>query len=223
MATFEDKLDYQFRNPGLLEQAMCHRSAGKPNNERLEFLGDAVLGFVVSELLFARFPTASEGELSRLRSRLVQRTTLAEVARELQIGQALRLGPGELKSGGSSRESILADAMEALVSAVYLDGGLAVCSQKLQEWLGSRLSALTVNEPSKDAKTQLQEWLQAKHKALPVYTVVSINGSDHQQHFTVSCQVAGLPTVLTGTGTSRKEAEQMAAEAALELLGVIRV
>ncbi|MEI7949594.1 MAG: ribonuclease III [Gammaproteobacteria bacterium] len=223
MATFEDKLDYQFKNPGLLEQAMCHRSAGKGNNERLEFLGDAVLGFVVSEILFKRFPTASEGELSRLRSRLVQRTTLAELAREMYIGQALRLGPGELKSGGAGRESILADAMEALVSAIYLDGGLAVCSQKLQLWLGARLSALTVNEPGKDAKTQLQEWLQAKHQPLPVYTVVSIDGSDHQQQFTVSCLIQGLPTPLAGTGASRKEAEQMAAVAALELLGVARV
>ena len=222
LATFDEKLDYKFHNPGLLEQAMCHRSAGKPHNERLEFLGDAVLGFIVSELLYQKFPAASEGELSRLRSRLVQRSTLAEVARELQLGQALRLGQGELKSGGGSRESILADAMEALVSAVYLDAGLSVCSEKVRLWLGARLSDLTVSEPGKDAKTQLQEWLQAKRKPLPVYTVVSIGGTDHQQLFTVSCTVEGLTAALTGTGTTRKEAEQMAAEAALERLGVAR-
>ena len=223
MANFKDILDYQFRNPDLLEQAMCHRSAGKPNNERLEFLGDAVLGFIVSELLFKKFPAASEGELSRLRSRLVQRSTLAEIARELQLGQALQLGAGEMKSDGASRESILADAMEALVSAVYLDAGLEVCSQKLQQWLGNRLSDLSASEPGKDAKTQLQEWLQAKRKPLPVYEVVSIEGSDHQQHFTVSCQVAGLAAPIAGSGNSRKEAEQIAAESALGLLGVRRV
>ncbi|MES2604616.1 MAG: ribonuclease III [Pseudomonadota bacterium] len=218
MTTLSDRIAYKFSNPALLQQALCHRSAGKPHNERLEFLGDAVLGFVVSDLLYQRFPTASEGELSRLRSQLVQRSTLAEIARTLRLGDELKLGPGELKSGGAQRESILADAMEALVSALYLDGGLAVCTAKLEQWLAPRMSGGAAAEPNKDAKTRLQEWLQARKQPLPAYTVANISGSDHQQNFTIICQITRLPNPVSGTGSSRKEAEQVAAALALEQL-----
>lgn len=218
MTTLSDRIAYQFSNPALLQQALCHRSAGKPHNERLEFLGDAVLGFVVSDLLYRRFPAASEGELSRVRSQLVQRSTLAEVARELRLGDELKLGPGELKSGGAQRESILADAMEALVSALYLDGGLVVCAAKLEQWLGARLTGVVTGEAIKDAKTRLQEWLQARKQPLPVYSVVSIGGSDHQQIFTVTCVVTRLSAAVSGTGNNRKEAEQAAATLALQEL-----
>jgi ribonuclease III len=219
LTPLQARLAYQFRDPALLQLALCHRSAGKPDNERLEFLGDAVLGFIVADLLYRRHPTASEGELSRLRAKLVQRSMLAAIARQLQLGDHLRLGQGELKSGGAQRESILADAMEALVCALYLDGGLAVCSGKLEEWMGPLLDDTdSGDQPAKDPKTRLQEWLQAHRKPLPVYTVTHISGSDHEQHFTVSCQVAPLPTALRGSGSSRKEAEQQAAALVLQQL-----
>ena len=219
MITLQTRLSYQFRDPALLQLALYHRSAGKPDNERLEFLGDAVLGFIVADLLYRRHPTASEGDLSRLRSKLVQRPTLAAIARQLQLGDYLRLGQGELKSGGAQRESILADAMEALVCALYLDGGLVVCTEKLQQWLGPLLDDFGSDEQAaKDAKTRLQEWLQAHKKPLPVYTIASISGSDHAQHFTVTCHVAPLPTAVHGSGGSRKEAEQQAAAAVLHHL-----
>lgn len=219
LITLQARLAYQFRDPDLLQLALCHRSAGKPDNERLEFLGDAVLGFIVADLLYRRHPAASEGDLSRLRSKLVQRPTLATIARRLQLGDYLRLGQGELKSGGAQRESILADAMEALVCALYLDGGLAVCTEKLQAWFGPLLDDLGSDEqPAKDAKTRLQEWLQAHKKPLPVYAIANISGSDHEQYFTVSCQVAQLPAAVQGSGASRKEAEQQAAAAALQQL-----
>lgn len=218
MTTLSDRIAYKFSNPALLQQALCHRSAGKPHNERLEFLGDAVLGFVVSALLYQRFPAASEGELSRLRSQLVQRSTLADIARTLHLGDELKLGPGELKSGGAQRESILADAMEALVSALYLDGGLDVCTAKLEQWLAPRMNGVATAEPNKDAKTRLQEWLQARKQPLPIYSVANISGSDHQQNFTITCQVTRLASPVSGSGSSRKEAEQVAAALALQQL-----
>lgn len=219
MTPLQARLAYQFRDPALLQLALCHRSAGKPDNERLEFLGDAVLGFIVADLLYRRHPTASEGELSRLRAKLVQRSTLAVVARQLQLGDHLRLGLGELKSGGAQRESILADAVEALVCALYLDGGLDVCRGKLEEWLDPLMDESgSEDQPGKDPKTRLQEWLQAHRKPLPVYTVAHITGSDHAQHFTVSCQVTPLPTAVQGSGGSRKEAEQQAAALVLQQL-----
>jgi ribonuclease III len=218
LTTFRARLAYQFKDPALLDQALRHRSAGKPNNERLEFLGDSVLGFLVSDLLYRQFPAANEGELSRIRALLVQRSMLAEIARQLHLGEELKLGSGELKSGGAQRESILADAMEALVSALYLDGGLDLCREKLQLWLGDKLSTFTSLDHSKDAKTRLQEWLQARRKPLPAYHVVSITGSDHQQLFTVSCSVTLLSHAVTSQGSSRKEAEQLAAALVLRQL-----
>jgi ribonuclease III len=222
LSNFTHRLGYQFKNPALLELALRHRSVGKPNNERLEFLGDAVLGFIISDLLFQQFPTASEGELSRLRAQLVQRSTLAVIARDLRLGDVIQLGLGELKSGGGDRESILADAMEALVSALYLDGGLAVCQQKLSEWLLARLPDFQRGALAKDPKTRLQELLQARKRPLPEYSVQSIAGSGHQQEFTVECKVALLSHSLIATGASRKEAEQVAAALALQQLEAAR-
>ena len=218
LTPFQTRLGYQFRKPDLLQQALRHRSAGKPNNERLEFLGDAVLGFIVSDMLYRQYPALSEGELSRWRSMLVQRTTLVEIARKLRLGDELLLGAGELKSGGAQRESILADATEALLCAIYLDGGLAVCSAKLHQWLLPFMEGLGQDQTVKDAKTRLQEKLQAQRQPLPVYVVTAITGSDHAQRFTVSCQVASLQQVAVATGNSRKEAEQQAAMQVLEQL-----
>lgn len=218
MENLYSRLGYRFNDPTLLARALRHRSAGKDNNERLEFLGDAVLGFVIAEALFTRFPEAPEGELSRVRASLVQQATLASIARDLKLGEHLTLGPGELKSGGGSRESILADAVEALISAIYLDGGMAVCSARVMEWLGPRLAALR-EDSAKDPKTRLQELLQAKRAALPVYAIREISGKDHQQTFVVTCEVPLLKETLLGSGSSRKIAEQNAAQAALVKLG----
>lgn len=214
------RLSHRFRDPGLLQQALTHCSAGRQNNERLEFLGDAVLGLVVSELLYRRFPAASEGELSRIRASLVQQSTLAGIARELQLGDELVLGFGEAKSGGANRDSILADALEALLSALYLDGGLQVCHEHIARWFAPMLDALQLAQQAKDAKTTLQEYLQARKLALPQYRVVETRGKDHEQEFHVECNVVLLQEAVLGIGGSRKEAEQQAATAVLAALGV---
>jgi ribonuclease-3 len=214
------RLAYQFKDPALLARALRHRSAGKDNNERLEFLGDAVLGFVVAEFLYQNFPSASEGELSRVRASLVQQATLAAIARELQLGESLALGPGELKTGGANRDSILADALEALISALYLDGGLDACRELLQRCFTPRLAELQQPGAAKDAKTRLQEVLQARKLALPLYEIQQVSGKEHQQSFVVTCRVALLDAPVRGSGHSRKVAEQNAAEAALASLGI---
>jgi ribonuclease-3 len=211
----ESRISYSFSDRALLKQALTHRSAGKSNNERLEFLGDAVLGLTISALLYRRFPDASEGDLSRLRAALVQQSTLAELARSLGLGEHLVLGAGELKSGGANRDSILADALEALLSALYIDGGLATCEERVASWFAPLLAQQTPSAPVKDAKTRLQEYLQAHKQPLPVYTIVEVEGMDHEQEFRVHCSVSLLQQPLTGSGTSRKEAEQQAAAAAL--------
>jgi ribonuclease-3 len=217
--TLYTRLSYQFRDVDLLRRALRHCSAGRDNNERMEFLGDAVLGMIISQLLFQTYPDASEGELSRLRASLVQQATLAELARSLNLGQYLSLGTGELKSGGTNRDSILADAFEALVSALYLDGGLELCTERVRAWF---MPKLTLNGPqsnSKDPKTRLQEYLQARKLPLPVYTIREIVGKDHSQRFHVDCQVLLLYEPETGSGGSRKEAEQKAALTVLTKLG----
>lgn len=219
MEKLAQRLQHDFRDPALLQQALTHCSAGRRNNERLEFLGDAVLGLVVSELLYRRFPEASEGQLSRVRASLVQQSTLAGIARSLQIGDELVLGMGELKSGGANRDSILADALEAVLSALYLDGGLQVCQQHLARWFAPLLDELQASQQTKDAKTALQEYLQARKLALPVYTVVETRGKDHEQEFVVECVVVLLQEAFIGTGSSRKEAEQQAAATVLDALG----
>lgn len=205
-----DTLDYDFDDPALLQQALTHRSAAAKNNERLEFLGDAVLDFSISDLLYARYPAATEGELSRLRAALVRAETLAELAEELGVGGHLVLGSGEKKSGGHRRESILADALEAIFGAVFLDGGFAAARRIIESLFAARLEALPSADELKDPKTRLQEYLQARGLDLPTYTTVSVTGKAHAQRFSVSCAV-GDGRKTSGEGGSRREAEQRAA------------
>lgn len=214
----QERLGYSFEDAGLLDQALTHRSLGSHNNERLEFLGDALLGFVVAQLLYESEPGAHEGRLTRLRARLVRRETLAAIARDLQLGAVLRLGPGELKSGGRRRDSILADAFEALIGAIYLDADLASCRAVLESLYRERLADATREAGLKDAKTRLQEALQGRGLGLPRYVVVKREGAAHDQRFTVECQLDAVTTAVTGTGTSRRKAEQDAASRALEAL-----
>ncbi|WP_049620919.1 ribonuclease III [Frateuria defendens] len=214
------KLDYRFRDPALAELALTHRSIGKPNNERLEFLGDALLGAVVAEMLYEAHPRASEGELSRLRAQLVNGQALAVIARELELGEELKLGPGELKSGGFRRDSILADAFEALVAAVYLDGGFDACRGTVRGLFEARVAALP--QSSKDAKTRLQEWLQGRGLPLPSYELKASHGEDHAKVFEVVCVIAEPATLQAeASGPSRRAAEQDAAESVLAQLAVL--
>jgi ribonuclease III len=205
-------LGYQPRDPGLFRAALTHRSAAGANNERLEFLGDAVLNLVIAEQLYRAFPGADEGDLSRLRARLVSREPLAEVAAELELGSVLRLGSGELKSGGFRRQSTLADAFEAVCGAVFLDGGLPAVEPLVRRLFAPRLAALPDPATLKDAKTRLQEYLQQRGLALPRYRVERIEGAAHAQTFRVSCEVAALGRRVQGGGSSRRRAEQEAAE-----------
>jgi ribonuclease-3 len=214
----QDRLDYAFNDPGLLDQALTHRSRGARNNERLEFLGDAILDFVVAELLYQAEPDAHEGRLTRLRAHLVRRESLAAIARDLNLGESLRLGPGELKSGGCGRDSILADAFEAVIGAIYLDAGMPSCRCVLENLYRHRLARAAREVGLKDPKTQLQELLQGQGRALPQYTVVNLEGAPHDQSFTVECRADGLPSPVTGFGLSRRKAEQDAASKALEAL-----
>lgn len=209
-----------FRDPELLRQALRHRSAGKPNNERLEFLGDAILGLLVSDALYRKFPKASEGELTQARSHLVRESTLAEIAREQDLGSQLELGPGEMKSGGHRRDSILADAVEAVIAAVYLDTGFVAAQSLVEQWFGGRLQLPLEKSPGKDPKTKLQEWLQSKQHALPVYRLLQAGGSDHARNFDVECVLENLAIITAGSGTSVKSAEADAARKALTLLGL---
>lgn len=208
---------YRFRDPGLATLALTHRSAGKPNNERMEFLGDALLGALVAELLFEAHPNASEGELSRLRAQLVNGQALAVIGRELELGDDLKLGPGELKSGGFRRDSILADAFEALVAAVYFDDGYDACRQVVRRLFTPRVAE--IKRSSKDAKTRLQEWLQGRGLPLPAYELTDSYGEDHAKIFDVSCTIdEPEPISVEGRGGSRRAAEQDAAETVLRRL-----
>lgn len=211
------KLAYRFNDPALVQLALTHRSVGRPNNERLEFLGDALLGAIIAELLYEVHPKSNEGELSRLRAQLVNGQALAVVARELELGDELRLGPGELKTGGFRRDSILADAFEAVVAAVYVDGGFDACRQTVRELFGERIAAL--RRSSKDAKTRLQEHLQSGGWPLPHYELIASHGEDHAKTFDVSCSISEpLPVTATASGGSRRMAEQDAAESVLTQL-----
>ncbi len=211
-------LGHVFRDPALLLRALTHRSHGADNNERLEFLGDAVVNLVMADALYARFGTLSEGELTRLRARLVRTETLAAVAREVGLGAFLRLGSGELKSGGFDRDSILADALEAVIGAVYQDGGYEHARTVVDRLFAERLVGIDSHAQSKDAKTALQEFLQARGCELPRYELVSITGQDHDQSFCVVCQAAGLAEPTQGQGSTRRHAEQEAARLALRRL-----
>lgn len=207
-----------FRNPGLLEQALTHRSAGTPHNERLEFLGDALLGLIVAEALCARWPKADEGVLTRARAGLVRESSLAAIARGLDLGSRLRLGPGEMKTGGHRRDSILSDALEAVVAAIYLDAGFEACRQVVRPWFDPLIDALQPGRIGKDAKTRLQEWLQARQLPLPQYELLSETGEEHAKTFRVRCVLAGQGVAAEGEAGSRRAAEQLAAEAVLAQL-----
>ena len=211
-------LGYVFVNPALCEVALTHRSAGSAHNERLEFLGDAVLNCAVARLLFEVHPQADEGTLSRQRASLVSGETLAQIAAELGLGDCLRLGGGEHKTGGFRRASILADALEAVLGAIFLDSGFDAVSAVVRRILGARLSDLPPASELKDPKTRLQEALQARGMALPLYTLTGVAGEPHEQSFTISCVVAALQVASAGEGASRRRAEQVAAERALAQL-----
>lgn len=212
------RIGYFFADLGLLELALTHRSFGGKNNERLEFLGDSILNYVIAEDLFHRFPKAKEGELSRLRASLVKGDTLAELAREFELGDYLKLGAGELKSGGFRRDSILADTVEGIIGGMYLDAGMDVCRQHILAWYKERLDATSLKIVTKDAKTRLQEYLQARKHALPQYDVVNIVGEPHDQLFYVHCFIELCEEAIEGKGNSRRIAEQNAAAKALKQL-----
>ena len=215
------RLGHAFREPGLFVLALTHRSAGAANNERLEFLGDAILALVVAELLFDAYPDAPEGKLTRLRSRIVRRESLAGAARKLGVGDALVLGAGELKTGGRERDSILAGAFEAILGALYLDSDLATCRDRVRAFLGDWFEAASLNDGEKDAKTRLQELVQSRAKPLPAYRMVNVEGAAHCRSFTVSCRVEGIDGDAIGTGSSRRRAEQDAAKRAMAILDAL--
>jgi len=214
----ERKIGYQFNDADLIHLALTHRSAAGKHNERLEFLGDSILSFVIADDLYHRFPKVNEGDMSRMRATLVRGHTLAELGREFELGDYLKLGPGELKSGGFRRDSILADAVEAIIGAIYLDSDTETVRGIILSWYQSRLEAIQPGVSQKDPKTRLQEFLQGRRNPLPVYTVTNIKGEAHNQEFTVECEVAGVDKPVIGKGTSRRKAEQAAAELALEQL-----
>lgn len=212
------KLKYQFKDKELLKMALTHRSSHDKNNERLEFLGDSVVNFIIAEILFHKFPNAQEGDLSRWRATLINRETLAKLARNFDMGRYLFLGPGELKSGGSQRQSILSCTMEAVIGAIYLDSNFEITRICVLDWYEPLLEGLSYASNHKDPKTILQEYLQGDRKPLPVYNVEFVEGEAHQQVFVVSCQVVGIEEKALGRGTSRRRGEQDAAEAMLRIL-----
>lgn len=211
-------IGYTFKSPSLLELALTHRSYSSVNNERMEFLGDSLLNTVIAEALFHRFPNQKEGQLSRLRATLVKGETLTEMAREFQLGECLRLGEGELKSGGFRRASVLADAMEAVIAAVYLDSDFDTCRRCVLAWFNSRLDETNPASTKKDPKSELQELLQGKGLPLPEYQVKKIQGAAHAQTFTVICRVSLLQEPVIMQGHSRRGAEKAAAAEALQRL-----
>lgn len=212
------KLGLNFIQPKLFTTALTHRSMGANNNERLEYLGDSVLGFVIAQQLYELFPSAGEGALSRLRASLVNQSSLAEIARQQNIGDYLILGSGELKSGGYRRDSILSDALEAIIGALLLDQGIDACRIWILNLFAPKFTEMRADNWNKDPKTRLQEIMQAKRKNLPVYELVSMTGVDHAQVFEVRCSVSLIPESCIGVGISRKKAEQAAAEKMLILL-----
>jgi ribonuclease-3 len=210
---------YDFVDPGLLAQALTHRSAASLHNERLEFLGDALIDLIVAEALYRHWPKADEGALTRARAELVRESSLAAIGRSLDLGAYLVLGPGEMKSGGHRRDSILADAVEAIVGAIHLDAGFDACRNAVLTWFEPLIAALPPpNKLGKDAKTRLQEWLQARQKPLPAYTLIAESGDDHAKQFRVSCALSDPPLVSEGEASSRRAAEQLAAEGILSHL-----
>lgn len=212
---FAHKLNYQFNDISHLELALTHRSASGKHNERSEFLGDSILNFVIAEDLYNQFPKATEGELSRYRAILVRKETLAEIARELNIGDFIQLGSGELKSGGYRRDSILADALEAVFAAVLLDSGFDAAKKTILSLYQDRISNV-IDKQLKDPKSRLQEYLQSRKQELPQYTIVSMTGDPHDQMFTIECWLANMNMKVTASGKSRRNAEQAAAKLLLK-------
>ncbi len=213
-----NKLGYQFKQPELLLQALTHRSAKGAHNERLEFLGDSILGFVIAEALFEKFPRENEGDLTRMRSSLVKGVTLAKIARNFGLGEYLILGPGELKSGGHRRDSILEDAVEAIIGAIFLDSNIENCKKLILSWFEERLSSIKPGQEQKDPKTRLQEYLQGRKIPLPLYEVIATTGQSHNQEFTVKCTTSEINTEVITKGSSRRKAEQAAASKVLEII-----
>ncbi len=212
-------LQYSFNDESLLEQALRHRSMGKVNNERLEFLGDSILGYVIAEKLYAHFEKGKEGQLTRLRANLVNGKTLAEIGHELELYEYVSLGPGENKSGNYKRDSVLADAMEAIFAAIYLDSSMEEVKKVMSALFDHRMASMSLDSIKKDPKTRLQEWLQAQKRTLPVYTLIKGENYGQDSEFIVECQVEGIETTV-GEGKNRRFAEQEAAQKALELLNV---
>ncbi len=211
-------LGYQFKNRDLLDTALTHRSAGKNNNERLEFLGDSILGFVIAEILFSKFPDEPEGNLTRLRASLVRGETLSSLAKSLNLGSALILGPGEKKSGGWNRDSILANALESIIGAIYLDSGISACATFINTLYSELVNKLNIEDISIDPKTILQEILQSRKIPLPIYRVIDEAGEPHKRDFTVSCTIEKLGHYITAKGKSKRIAEQSAASMILEII-----
>lgn len=214
----EQALGYRFTQPEMLRQALTHRSHSSPHNERLEYLGDSVLNCTVATLLFQQFPNLKEGDLSRLRANLVRQEALAEIAADLQVGDVLRLGEGELKSGGFRRPSILADTLEAIFGAIYLDAGFDVARSTIERLYRSRIDRIDPRNLGKDAKTALQEWLQGRRLPLPHYELAETHGEAHAQEFVVHCSIPSIDLQVTGRGGSRRAAEQEAAQSAIAKL-----
>lgn len=220
MQQLQGRLNYCFSAIEHLELALTHRSAGVKNNERLEYLGDSLLNFFIAHALFKRFPSAREGQLSRLRADLVKGETLAVIAREFELGVCLRLGDGEQKSGGRQRDSILADAVEAIIGAIFQDAGIEVCGDWVLNCYGSRLNALDLTRVDKDAKTRLQEYLQKRHEPLPEYRIVKAEGEAHAQIFTIECRVSVLDKPALARASNRREAEKQSATIILNRLNI---
>jgi ribonuclease III len=217
-ARLQKAIGYQFADSALLQLALTHCSAGGQNNERLEFLGDSIINHIVAEALYQRFPASREGEMSRMRAFLVKGETLAEMAREMNLGDYMLLGTGERKSGGHRRESILADALEAIAGAMLLDSDVEQCRRTILAWFESRLKKLSSGTVRKDAKTQLQEFLQGRNYPLPEYELLGVEGDDHAQQFRIACRLSKPRLMTEGNGSSRRKAEQSAASSALDKL-----
>lgn len=218
LAALSKRIGYTFNDQSILLQALTHRSAKGLHNERLEFLGDSILGFVIAEVLFEKFPEHDEGDLTRMRSSLVKGVTLAKLGRDFKLGEHLILGAGELKSGGHQRDSILEDAVEAIIGAVYLDSDQETCKALILAWFTHHLEIIKPGNEQKDPKTRLQEYLQGRKIALPEYEVIEVSGQSHNQQFTVRCITSVIDTEVISKGTSRRKAEQSAAQQVLDLI-----
>ncbi|WP_343184196.1 ribonuclease III [Buchnera aphidicola (Ceratovacuna keduensis)] len=216
----EKTIGYIFNKKELLKQALTHRSASNKHNERLEFLGDSILSFIIANALYKCFPLVNEGDMSRMRATLVRGNTLAQIAHKFDLGEYLKLGQGELKSGGFRRESILSNTVEALIGSIFLDSNIKITEKLILKWYYNRLKHINPEDTKKDPKTRLQEFLQSKHLPLPTYFIIQVYGEAHSQLFTIRCKIYGVKNNIVGIGASRRKAEQDAAKRALLKLGI---